>query len=858
MRALRAPDVKVWLLSAALAATAAVLWWSAPALPHEHPQLWWPLVALLFCLTERFVVHVPIGRENQSLTFAEVPLVLGLLFLSSTELALAALVGVAVALVVLFRSPPIKTAFNLAMYAVHVSGATVLLGVLLGAFGARNDPLSPAGWAAIILATEIIHVPVSLSVSAAIGIRENRWDSRRALADVAVGAINTLVVTDLALISALIIRRDLIGVVLLAVLGVITFAMFRGYHVQRLRYGRLELLYEFTRSVDQALQDESVLETVQREARTLLRAQHAQVAVCPDPELGPRLWWRPACEGSLLRLSRGRHGESNEALADTGFADAMAAPLREGGRVTGVLIVAGRLDDVSTFDAEDARLFEALAGHASVALANSGLVERVRAAAEETSHLSLHDPLTGLPNRLFFQQRLERRLATTGSAAVLLMDIDRFKEVNDTLGHDVGDQLIQQVGSRLRRLERDETIVARLGGDEFAVLLGDDDIHLEGMVQRISSDLRNPFDLGEVDLDISASIGIAVAPRDGSSAALLLRRAEVAMYDAKRRLAGVARYAPDRDPYSSRRLSLITDLARALDERSLELYYQPQAEPRSGRVTGVEALLRWKHPVWGNVPPDEFIPLAEHTGLIRPLTRFVVETAVRQCAAWREAGTPVVMAANVSMRNLLEAELADVVARLLVRANLPASLLKLEVTESAIVADPERAVRALERLVDLGLSVSVDDFGEGYSSLNRLRNLPVHEVKIDRAFVRHLSESNDDLAIVRAVINLGHDLGLRVVAEGVEDEQTWAMLEELGCDLVQGYLLAKPMPVGEMTGWLAEHFASYATRLRREAEESAGHSSRMGPRPGDDEAVSGHALPWADRPSRRQTPGGSA
>jgi EAL domain-containing protein (putative c-di-GMP-specific phosphodiesterase class I) len=306
------------------------------------------------------------------------------------------------------------------------------------------------------------------------------------------------------------------------------------------------------------------------------------------------------------------------------------------------------------------------------------------------------------------------------------------------------------------------------------------------------------------------------------------------------------------------RLDLEHGLRRALHNDELRVYYQPEMSLSDSRMVAVEALVRWEHPERGLLAPHDFIEPAEHTGLIRPLTRFVVETAVRQCAAWREAGTPVVMAVNVSMRNLLEAELADVVARLLVRANLPASLLKLEVTESAIVADPERAVRALERLVDLGLSVSVDDFGEGYSSLNRLRNLPVHEVKIDRAFVRHLSESNDDLAIVRAVINLGHDLGLRVVAEGVEDEQTWAMLEELGCDLVQGYLLAKPMPVGEMTGWLAEHFASYATRLRREAEESAGHSSRMGPRPGDDEAVSGHALPWADRPSRRQTPGGSA
>ena len=412
------------------------------------------------------------------------------------------------------------------------------------------------------------------------------------------------------------------------------------------------------------------------------------------------------------------------------------------------------------------------------------------------------------------------------------MDIDRFKEVNDTLGHDAGDDLLQQVGHRLRELDSDETTVARLGGDEFAVLLGGDDVHIEGMVARITRDMSRPFELGEIVLDVTASVGIAVTPGDGSSAALLLRRAEVAMYDAKDGLSGVARYSPDRDPYSSRRLSLIGDLARALDDGTLELHYQPQAVPATGQVSGVEALLRWRHPMWGNVPPDEFIPLAEHTGLIRPLTRFVLETAVRQCVAWRDAGTPVLMAVNISMRNLLEPDLADTIARLLVQAGLPAALLKLEVTESAIVAEPERAVQALDRLVELGLSLSVDDFGIGYSSLTRLRSLPVQEVKVDRTFVRHLAEDDADLAIVRAVISLGHDLGLRVVAEGVEDERSWRILEDLDCDLVQGYFLAKPMPAEAMSTWLHDRMAGFATRLRAEssADGDAASPAERAPR----------------------------
>jgi len=809
-------DVHVWLVTAGLATSGSVLWWRSPTLPELEPTIWLPLLVGLFAVTERYVVHIPFGRDNQSLSFIEAPLLLGLLFVSTEELVVAGLVGIGLALALLLRAAPIKLAFNLSLWLAQSTAAVFVFLGMLRLLGTEDDPLAPAGWIAAVVATQTAHVVSGLAVAGVIALRQRSWDGRSVFVGLARGAVGTVVVTDLALVTALIVRREPSGLVLVGVLAALSFLLYRGYHVQRLRYGRLELLYAFTRSADQSLLDGSVRETVLAEARSLLRARGAQIFAVDDDD--QEAWWRPALDGDVLRLPRGRHGEAAERLQGSGHVDAMAAPLHEAGSVVGVLVVTDRVDDVSTFDADDAKLLRALAGHASVALANNALVERVRSAAEQTEHLSLHDPLTGLPNRLHFHQRLERRLESTSSAAVLLMDLDRFKEVNDTLGHGVGDQLLCQVAQRLRRLEHEETFVARLGGDEFAVMLGsDDDVHVEGMVQRISRDFSRPIRLDDIELDVSASIGIALAPRDGSSAALLLRRAEVAMYDAKRGLAGVEHYSPDRDPYSARRLSLISDLARALEEGYLELHYQPQAEPGTRHVTGVEALLRWRHPVWGNIPPDEFIPLAEHTGLIRPLTRFVLETAVQQCAAWQAAGTPVVMAVNVSMRNLLEPDLADVVARLLVQANLPAGLLKLEVTESAIIADAGGALRALEGLVALGLSVSVDDFGTGYSSLTRLRRLPVHEVKIDRAFVRNLAESSADLAIVRAVISLGHDLGLRVVAEGVEDQGAWSILEELHCDLLQGFLLARPMPAEDMSRWLLEHFASFATRLRTEA-----------------------------------------
>ena len=824
-------DGLIWLVSALVCAMGAGLWRVAPGLPHQDPHLWWPLVAALYALTTVSAVHLPFGRDNHSLVLTQAPLVLGLLFLTTDELVLAAVVGLGFVQVVVRRNPPIKLAFNMASVFAQAPLACLVFVATEHLLGAQASSLGPAVWAAALAATLAADAFGAVAIFVILSLRLGTWDWSELARTVGVAAIGTVVVTDIALVTAVILRESPSAMALLGVVGVLSYLLYRGFHVQRLRYSRLELLYRFTGSVDRALQDESVLETVRAEACQLLRARNASVVLCQP---NSTQWWAAACRGTPVLLARGGVGPDNDQLRSEGHADGMAAPLRDGGEITGVFLVTDRLDDMSTFEREDLKLFEALAGHASVALTNSGLVARVRAAAQETEHLSLHDPLTGLPNRLHFQQRLEKRLLTDGSAAVLLMDLDQFKEVNDTLGHDVGDRLLREVGRRMRQLERGETVVARLGGDEFAVLLGGDDVHIEGMVARITRDMARPFDLGEVTLDVRASIGIASTPRDGSSAALLLRRAEVAMYDAKGGSTGVARYDAGRDPYSSRRLSLIGDLARAVDEHSLELHYQPQANPSSGQVTGVEALLRWNHPLWGDVPPDEFIPLAEQSGLIKPLTRFVVETAVRQCVAWRDAGTPVLMAVNVSMRNLLEPELADTVARLLVQAGLPAGLLKLEVTESAIVSDPQRAVQALEKLVDLGLLVSVDDFGTGYSSLTRLRSLPVQEVKVDRSFVRHLAERTDDQAIVRAVIGLGHDLGLRVVAEGVEDEASWRLLDAFGCDLVQGYFLARPMTAEAMTTWLAEHFAAYATRLRSETDEPAaatGPAAQDHPRP---------------------------
>jgi len=423
---------------------------------------------------------------------------------------------------------------------------------------------------------------------------------------------------------------------------------------------------------------------------------------------------------------------------------------------------------------------------------------------------SLHDALTNLPNRVLLQQRLsasldEVRREGTG-LALFLLDLDRFKEVNDTLGHPAGDALLEVVARRLVGAVRPEDTVARLGGDEFAVLLPDiehpnDAIEVAG---RIKTALAEPFMLEGVLMDVDVSIGIALCPQHGDEAEVLMRRADVAMYVAKGEQTGIEVYDVARDPNSPARLGTVTALREALDQGQLELHYQPKVSLADGTVVGVEALVRWQHPVRGLVPPDEFVPLAERTGLVHRLTAFVLREALDQVTEWWAHGLHVPVAVNVSMRDLQETDLAGLVAAELDAHHLPPTALVLEVTESVLAQDPGRAVATLRELADLGVSSSLDDFGTGYSSLLLLERLPVAEIKIDRSFVRRLDEEGGDPAMVRSIVGFAHGLGLSVVAEGVETSAAWKLLREMGCDVAQGYRVARPMATAPATQWLVE------------------------------------------------------
>jgi diguanylate cyclase (GGDEF)-like protein/PAS domain S-box-containing protein len=436
----------------------------------------------------------------------------------------------------------------------------------------------------------------------------------------------------------------------------------------------------------------------------------------------------------------------------------------------------------------------------------------------ELTRQAFSDHLTGLPNRALLRDRTEQAIRLAGRhglvAALLLLDLDRFKEVNDTLGHHHGDLLLQQVAERLRGRLRASDTVARLGGDEFAVLLpnvtgvGD----ATAVAEKLSAAIEAPFVVDGLTLDVDASIGVAAYPDHGAGANELLQRADVAMYAAKASHVSYVVYDPGMDRHSPRRLGLLGQLRRALAAGELVVHYQPKAEVRSGRVTGAEALVRWQHPEYGLLGPGEFVPLAETTGLIRPLTSYVLEAALRQCRAWLDAGHELSVAVNLSTRCLLDLALPEQVTGLLEDAEVAPGRLLLEITESSIMTDPARALEILNRLHALGVQLAIDDFGTGYSSMAYLKSLPVQELKVDRSFVQHLRDSQSDAVIVRTTVDLGHNLGLRVVAEGVEDEATLRELAKVGCDSAQGYHLAKPMPAAELDAWLAAQAEPVAAR----------------------------------------------
>lgn len=500
----------------------------------------------------------------------------------------------------------------------------------------------------------------------------------------------------------------------------------------------------------------------------------------------------------------------------------LAVPLMRAGKCLGVLMLRVYGDDPTRFTDDDARIAALFANQAAEALFAADAFEEQRWAA-------LHDALSGLPNRVVLQDRLQTVLeaSETGESrptALMVMDLDRFKEINDTLGYQCGDLVLQQIGPRLQSALRETDTLARLGGDEFALLLPSTTAdQAQALAERLLRAFEAPFEVQSANVQVGLSIGMAVYPDHGAHAETLLRCADTAMHLAKADRSGWAMCAPERDHYTPDRLALVADLRQAINHDELVLHYQPQVDIRTGGFVAVEALIRWPHPDRGLLAPETFIPLAEQTQLIRPLTHWAIGAALRQSVAWQAAGMAVPVAVNLSAHDVKDPCLPQILAELLSANRAAPELLRLEITESSLLTDPERARGILAALRALGVCIAIDDFGTGYSSLSYLQQLPIDELKIDKSFVRRMATDAGARSIVRAVIDLADDLGLGVIAEGVEDQSTWEVLAALGCNMAQGYYFSPPLPAEDLAGWLASlpHRALDEAQ-RRQAEAALG------------------------------------
>ncbi|MEJ5867521.1 EAL domain-containing protein [Pseudokineococcus sp. 5B2Z-1] len=787
------------------------------------PSFAWLAVVAVFALCEGLVVYLPANRNSHTFSLREIPAVLGLAFLPPEQYVTAYLAGSLVTLVIWSRQRGLKLAFNVALFAFEASIGLLAYHLVLG--GAAATDLR--GWLAALVAVLLTDLISAAAVAAAISLAEGRLETSLLREIVVTGLPAALIDTCAALVIIILIDVRPAALPLLAVVVGLLLVAYRAYVKLGTGYAQLQTLYRFVGSTGRAADVDEAVEAVLAEASDLLRAERAEVVVLGGPvgagtrhSLCPRdglmsealspadlrsAWWAPAAEGSPVLLASERQGRT----ADTPR-DGLAVPLESPG-FRGVFLVAERSFEKETFDARDLQLFETLGAHAAVTLEKARLVDRLRRVAAEREHDALHDALTGLPNRRAFNEAVARTLGAGVGGAVLLMDLDDFKDVNDTLGHRAGDELLQVTGRRLSALVADDPTggagagtVARLGGDEFAVLLpgvGPDAAVLRA--RDILASVTAPVPMQDITLTTTASIGVAPIPPDARDSDELLVHADVAMYAAKASGAGVSPYVPEDTDAVHRRLALAGELPTAIEHRGFEVWCQPQTDARTGVVTGVEALLRWWHPSYGWVPPTEVVAIAERTGLLGRLTLAVLAESLRLRSEWARAGHELDISVNVTARDISDLSLPGSVGALLAATGTPPAALVLEITESGVMSDPERSLEVLAALHRLGVGVSVDDFGTGHSSLAYLERLPVNEVKIDQSFVKRLELEATDSTVVRSIVLLAHDLGMRVVAEGVESDVARQRVQALGCELVQGFVVARPMPGDQVPGWVA-------------------------------------------------------
>ncbi len=820
---------RVWAFNGVLALACTLVWavgvssFDSPAFVHGPHLSWWAL-ALAFYFAEVFVVHLEFRKQAHTLSLTEIGLTLGLLLGAPSGLLIGQLAGTLVALVVNRR----KSQRQLVKFAFNVAELPLCSGIALLIFRSLASPTdsAPHLWTIVLLACAVAHVVGILLVSTVIAIAEERLQAPqlgRTLVTSTVGALATASL-GLAIVELLVVRPLAVGLLVVPVVACV--AAFRGYMEQREQREHVEFLYESMRATQGAPEFGLAVGQLLVAARRLLRAEYAEILLLPaSDEDGPlrsvsgaegELLMHPeerfmpadadafsevAATGSASLLTRRRAGEVFDAfLRSRRLEDAIVGPLRGEDRMFGLLVVGERAGDVSTFGGTDVELFETFAGHASILLENGRLehsLAQVTQLKEQLRHQAYHDALTGLPNRLHLLEAVEHELDRgDGATAVLYLDLDRFKTVNDTWGHSAGDELLAEFARRLQGAIRAQDLAARIGGDEFAVLVRDTDPEaVVTAARRMLDAIDGTYALGCGEVACHVSVGIAVGTSGGTTAEDLLRNADIAMYSVKRSERAYTLYEAELHEQLRAQRQLGLDLEAALERGEILVHYQPVVRLADGRIEGFEVLARWPHPTRGLLNAADFLPAAEETGLTVELGRLVLQQALGVARGWPDHLS---IWLNLAPAELANERLVETLAESLERFGVDPSRLVIEVTESGVIQGSDAALLAMQRLRDLGVSLTIDDFGTGYSSLSRLAEFPIESLKIPKPFVDKLVGEEADEAFVDAILRLGDSLGLAAVGEGIEHPAQAERLRQLGCLLGQGYLFGRPAPAEEV------------------------------------------------------------
>jgi len=751
---------------------------------------WWTAVVVLvmYAAAERIVLMLEYRSEALAFSLSEVPTVIALIFLGPAVAIGVRVIG-AMSTILLRRPGTYKCAFNVSLFAFETAIAYVLVRAVVDPIDFSESRFLIVAAVATTAATLTAVVPVALVISLFDGdlLIRLRQSVR------AVGLTAPFVSCVAAITTApLLFGIELLAVSVVPVVG-LWYVLLRLAEASQGRSDLDELL-GFTTTIGRSLDPDVVARTGLDEAMRLIRARIGKIELLDE-------------HGEVsLRLVSGDVG-AHPSLAELDLVTrsiddhtAIAAPIYDENGLLGLLVVSGRLAGSHRFDSDDVARATTLASYLAMALRKA----RLHGAME---HAATHDDLTGHLNRAAFEEAVDMALAEPyhlDCPAVLMLDLDNFKNINDTLGHHVGDEVLLRFAERVSDVLGSGDVFARFGGDEFAVFLRRPTFtDIRFVASGILSVSYTPLKLADLDVVITVSVGVAAVADDDRESSSVLRRADIAMYAAKREHAGIECYREELDRRTPERLSLLGDLREALDNNNLTVHFQPKVDLATSTVIGVEALARWHHPLRGWVVPDEFIPVAEETGLIKELTDQVLRASLAATRAWRDRGLDLRVAVNLSTLDLLDELLAERIAHRLEQHGLAPELLTLEITESSLLSDVPRVMATIGHLHRLGVSLSLDDFGTGYSSLSYLRRLPVSELKVDRSFIANiLLEAHDDV-IVRSTIDLGHNLGLRVVAEGIENNEVMDRLIEVGCDIGQGYGISRPLEVEKFDIWLA-------------------------------------------------------